>query len=192
LTILGLIQAGGRSTRFGSDKALAEIEGRPMIARVATVLRAGCARVAVNAPLEGGVADWARAAGLEVVPDAPDSPDGPLAGVVAGLAWTRARGGTLLATAPCDTPWLPADLAPVLAARLTDGARAVAARSVDGPQPLCALWRPSGHDTLRALLEGGRHPAVRTALAALDAVYADFPDPAAFANVNAAGDLGRV
>ena len=60
--ILGLIIAGGRSERFGSDKALAPVDDRPMIARVAAVLQAACEAVSVNAPLDSAVADWATRA----------------------------------------------------------------------------------------------------------------------------------
>ena len=44
------------------------------------------------------------------LPDPPGSADGPLSGVLEGLRWaTRMKGGEALVTAPCDTPFLPAD-----------------------------------------------------------------------------------
>lgn len=190
-TPVGAILAGGRSRRFGSEKALAEIEGRPMIARVAEVLARGCRLVAVNAPPESAAAAWARTAGLPVLPDPADAPDGPLAGLVAALGWAVEEGADLLATAPCDTPWLPEDVTQRLLDGLSPGAGVAFAANADGLQPLCAIWRTSRRRDLLGLMAGGRHPPVRAAAAALNGVAVDFPDPEAFANVNRPEDLRR-
>jgi molybdenum cofactor guanylyltransferase len=45
--ILGVVLAGGQSTRFGSDKALAEYQGHTLIARAVDALSGWCEYVVV-------------------------------------------------------------------------------------------------------------------------------------------------
>ncbi len=180
---LGVVLAGGRSTRFGSEKAVALVDGEPMIAHVAAVLARGCEEVAVSAPNDSGAAAWARSRGFRVLPDPPGAPDGPLADVLAGVTWTREQGAALLATVPCDTPRLPADFVDRLGAELGDAAAAFAVTS-EGAQPLCALWRATLIDPLAITLTGGAHPAIRVWLRSLGAAEVRFEDPGAFANLN--------
>ena len=157
---LGLVLAGGRSTRFGSEKAVAVVDGAPMAARVAAVLALGCEAVAVNARPDSGAAAWARDGGLSVLPDPPGAPDGPLAGVLAGLEAAGRLGFAWLATAPCDTPWLPPDLVAELDAGLGESLAATAV-TAEGSHPLCTLWSVALRPRLAAELAEGRHPSVR-------------------------------
>jgi len=183
--VLGLVLAGGRSRRFGREKALVEVGGRPMIAAVAEVLARGCEAVAVNAPESAGAAAWARIAGLDLVCDRPGDPDGPLAGVRAGLEWARARGAQWLVTAPCDTPFLPEDYV----ARLVAPGRTAAAETAVGGHWLCAIWGVGDLEALERWLSEG-HGRVEAFLQACGAVSVRFDEPAAFANVNRPEDLG--
>lgn len=159
---------------------MAEVEGAPMIGRVLRVLGAGCTALAVNARRQSGAAAYAFAHDLPLLPDGDDLPDGPLAGVLMGLKWAQAQGFRRLATAPCDTPHLPADLV----ARLSDASGAAYARTSEGSQPLCAIWRLEDLPMVAAALAGGRHPPVRQVLADVDARAVAFPDAPAFANLN--------
>jgi len=188
--ICGLILAGGRSSRFGSEKAVAPHLGRPLIAPVRDAL-APCAAVAVSARDESGAAAWAAVQGLDVLPDPPGAPDGPLSGLREGLRWARRRGAPLLATAPCDAPRLPPDLVPRLAAALPPGAGGAMAETADGLQPLVALWRVGpALAALERLMQGGAHPPVRDLLAAVGGVRVRFEPAWLFANVNTPEDLG--
>ena len=190
--MIGAILAGGLATRFGGcDKGLTRVGGRPILERVAGVLRAGCAPVVLNA--NGDPARFA-ALGLPVVPDSlPDRP-GPLAGVLAALDWAAGHhpGVEHVVTAPGDTPFLPRDLVARLAAehRLT-GATIVVARSGGRSHPVAALWPVALRDDLRrALVDEGLRKAglflERYPLAHVD--WASEPaEP--FFNVNTAADL---
>ena len=141
-----------------------------------------CRLVAVNAPKGSAAAFLALERDLPVVGDAPRHPAGPLAGLHAGLDWARARGGSWLATAPCDTPNLPDDLV----VRLRDAANAAGAYAVspDGRQPLCALWSVSLLEPLGEALAEGVHPAVREFQDFRGMKAARFADADAFANLN--------
>jgi molybdopterin-guanine dinucleotide biosynthesis protein A len=131
--VTGLILAGGESRRFGSDKALHLVDGRPMIEHVYNVVTGVVGDVFVS------VSDPSVDTGLpaehlsDVYPDA-----GPLAGMHAGLL--RCRSPWLLAAA-CDMPFLTADVLGLLLAARTGTMGPVVARSSDGQlHPLCALY----------------------------------------------------
>lgn len=168
--IAGLVLAGGRSSRFGSDKALAMLQGRTLLDWSLAALAPHC--IAVDVSGRG-------------LPDAPGDPDGPLSGIKAGLIWAKGLGATRLASLPCDTPWVPTDLIPRLAAV---EAPVVSARTAEGPQPLCALWSVDLLDPLAAALAEG-HPSVQRWQAAMGGVTVLFEDAGAFRNVNTAADL---
>jgi molybdopterin-guanine dinucleotide biosynthesis protein A len=180
--IAGLVLAGGRSRRFGRDKALADFRGRPLIAWSLAALRPHVAALGV-----GGPVSLAAELGVEAVPDAPGAPGGPLAGVLAGLVWAARRGGAHLATAPCDTPFLPPDLVPRLAAAI--GPRPVVAVRAARVHALCALWRADAAAPLAALIRAGKQLSMQALIDALGGGYADFEDEAAFANLNTPEDF---
>lgn len=93
--LLGAVIAGGRSSRFGSDKALAPIDGRPMIEHVVAALR----------PWVDELVICGRAYGEDrFLPDSPKQGLGPLAGFNAALRHAAANGFGAVITMPCDTP----------------------------------------------------------------------------------------
>jgi molybdopterin-guanine dinucleotide biosynthesis protein A len=186
----GLLLAGGRSSRFGAEKAVARFGGAPMMDAVAQCFDA-LPRVAVSARPESAAAAHARAIGADVVLDRAGAPSGPLAGVHAGMHWARRRGFTLLATAPCDAPRLPRDMFAHLLAALSDAPAAFAA-TAQGDYPLCAVWRCDLAAHLQSALADGRHPAVRVLLAGLGAVRVPFAEELAFANANTPAALAAL
>lgn len=117
MSTVGAVLCGGASRRMGRDKALIEVDGRPMAARVAAALRAGgCDRVLAV----GGdaAALEARVPGLETVPDRWPG-EGPLGGLATALSSATRPAGpdggeVVLVLAPCD--WLApaADVVAVL------------------------------------------------------------------------------
>src|SRR5215475_10070255 len=117
-SVVGVVIAGGRSVRFGGEKAVAMLGGEPLLMWAVKRLQRNCSAVAVNARPGTEAEALARAEGLIVLHDAPGDPAGPLSGVKAGLAWARELGATALAVSPCDVPLLPDDLF----ARLISGA----------------------------------------------------------------------
>jgi molybdopterin-guanine dinucleotide biosynthesis protein A len=185
----GLVLAGGRSRRFGGEKAVAVLAGRPLLLWTTDRLRATCAPVAVSARPGSGAQALAEREGLAVLHDAAGDPHGPLAGIRAGLAWAAGIGARSLAVSPCDAPLLTADVF----ARLIQaaGTGAALARTRDGPQPLCAVWPVSALTVITQALSGGAHPATWRVLEALNAVPVDF-DASAFANLNTPDDLAAV
>ncbi len=185
--IFALALAGGRSTRFGREKAVEPLGGEPMIGRVVRALSAGVERVAINAPPGSAAAAYALAHAHPVLADGEGGPSGPLAGVHAGLVWARDGGAAWLATSPCDTPLIPHDLVARLQGRRSPSG--AVARTADGLHPLCALWPVHALKMIEALQD---HPPVRDLLARLGAAAVDFEDAGAFANLNTPEEFAAV
>jgi molybdenum cofactor guanylyltransferase len=188
--IVGLVFAGGRSVRFGGEKAVALLEGRPLLQWAAERLGSVCATVSANVRNATEAEAVAKALGLPVVYDEPGDAAGPLAGVKAGLAWAEQHGASMLAVSPCDAPLLPDDLY----VRLLDVASggAAMAETGDGLQPLCALWPTAALPLVREALAGGAHPPTWQVLERLGARKVTFECADAFANVNTRDDLAAV
>jgi len=110
--ILGAVLAGGRSTRFGSDKALAMLGGVSLLEICDDVLVVG---------REGGIPDW----------PAPEM--GPLGGLAAALRHGRDKGFAYVLSAPVDAVGLEG----VLQA-LTPAPAYVASQPVIGLWPVSA------------------------------------------------------
>lgn len=185
--ITGLILAGGRSRRMhGSDKGLLLMRGLPLIGHVIGRLRPQVGPLLINANRNR---QEYESFGFPVIADALDGHQGPLAGLAAGL--NAARTEWVLA-APCDTPFLPADLVARLATAAHAAQRPVAmARSADGLQPLCSLVHRSLLDDLHGFLEQGQRQ-VRAWLERHGPAIAGFEDETAFVNVNAPGTLQQL
>lgn len=186
----GLVIAGGRSVRFGSEKACALLGGKPLLLWAVERLGSACSVVAVNARPGTEAEKLARARGLAVLHDAAGDASGPLAGVRAGLEWAGGLKLRTLAVSPCDAPLLPADLYTRLIAAAGDGA--AMAETDDGPQPMCALWPVSALGALEAALAGGAHPAIWRTLDSIGARRVRFENAGAFANVNTQQELAAV
>lgn len=178
----GLLLAGGRSSRFGAEKAVAPFGGRLMMDAVLTRFSA-LAACAVSARPNSPTAAHAQSLDLEILHDEPDAPAGPLAGIAAGLAWAKTANFKVLATAPCDAPLLPPELFPVLLASIGNAPAAFAVTDA-GEHPLCAVWRVEMADYIAAEFVDGRHPPVRALLADHRARRVHFKDVRAFANAN--------
>ena len=149
-TVTAVLLAGGRSRRFGTDKALHPVGERPMARWVYDAV----------APLVAEVLVSVRAPGTSPIPEAEEIVDlypgsGPLAGLHAGLL--RCRTPWLL-TVACDLPFLTkAGVAAVLAGRGAHG-RPVVARAQGGAiQPLCALYPVSLLPTVETALASGQY-----------------------------------
>ncbi|HUH12996.1 MAG TPA: molybdenum cofactor guanylyltransferase [Longimicrobiales bacterium] len=142
MTLLGAILAGGRNTRYGAHKALAEVGGEPIIERVRRALEGVSERVVllanepeVYAPL-----------GLDMRPDA-RAGLGPLGGIHAALLWARELETEGALAVACDMPFVPVELLRWLAAAghgepggAPPDVVVPESRSRRGLEPLCAFY----------------------------------------------------
>ena len=195
--ITGLILAGGRGSRMGGvDKGLQSFLGQPLVEHVLQRLQPQVKTVGINANrhLEAYAVFHAP-----VWPDGNDDYAGPLSGFQVGLQHCETA---YLLTVPCDTPFLPPDLASRLGQALdavgADIAMA-AAPEADASgvtrvrtQPVFCLLRAALLPSLQAFMrEGGRKIDAWTAQHATVTVAFDtaHDDTRAFFNINTLQEL---
>lgn len=186
-SVTGLVLAGGKGRRMGGvDKGLQMLRGRPMVEHVIERLRPQVAEVLINANQN---LERYGAWGCPVVTDAVGGFAGPLAGLQAGMRSTRQP---LILTVPCDSPFLPLDLAVRLEAALAAaGADLAVAKTYDQPHPVFALVRTAVLPHLEAFLARGERK-IDLWYASLRVVEVPFDDQeAAFSNINTPQDLAR-
>jgi molybdenum cofactor guanylyltransferase len=189
-SVVGVVIAGGRSVRFGGEKAVAVLAGRPLLLWAVRRLQSSCSAVAVNTRPDTEAAALARAEGLPILHDAPGDAAGPLAGVKAGLTWAQNVGASSVAVSPCDVPLLPDELFTRLINAAAGGA--ALAETPDGRQPLCAVWPVSALAEVTAALAGGAHPPTWLMLERIGATPVHFKSPESFANINTRADLAAI
>ncbi len=175
--LTGVVLAGGRSTRMGQDKALLEMSGRRLVDIVVDVLAAVCDGVVV-------------ASGPRPIPDLDvrqvhdTGEEGPLAGIVAGLATSTTQ---LAAVVAVDMPFADGQLLLDLAQRWT-GQVCVVPRAGGFVQPLHAVYAVAGQPKLRELLAAGQRSAAQ-AVEDLGALIVDVEDATFARNLNVPQDL---
>ena len=183
--ITGVILAGGQGRRMGTvDKGLRELRGKAMAAWVIERFAPQVDEMLINANQNLDV--YARF-GYRVIPDEIGGFAGPLAGLQRGLSEAS---HPLVATSPCDTPFLPADLVARLHAALeADAAQLAVARTGDQPHPVFCVCRRDVLPHLTAFLQqGGRKiDAWYATLKVVEVVFDDQPD--AFSNINTPSEL---
>ena len=177
---IGVVLAGGVGRRIGGDKAMVELEGRPLVLYPLAVLRAVLDEVVVVAkqstilpPLDADVAIWLEA----------DEPRHPLLGIVHALRCARGRPVIVVAG---DMPFVTRGLVSALARERSHGAPAVVPRAAGRLQPLCARYDPRA---LTALAASDFDAPVTEVVAALSPRIVDWPDDEPFFNVNHPEDI---
>ena len=166
--ILGAVLAGGQSTRFGSDKALAELGGHTLLARAVDTLSGWCEHVVVVGR---------ETAPAPTIPDWPHSGMGPLAGIAAALHLARDEDYEFVLTCGVDSAGMPEDLPDLLAP----------APACLADQPVIGLRPASAAGAIEEILSGeGRHSMLQFA----QAIGARMVNTAgACANINTPADL---
>ena len=139
--ITGVILAGGQSSRFGSNKALALWHGKPLIQHVTDALSSVFNDIVLstNSPADYGFLK------IPMIRDLYHDM-GPLAGIHAALHHT---GKPWIFVAGCDMPAVTPDLITCLCGYAKDEFEAVLPWLAAGPEPLCGLY----HKTALARIE---------------------------------------
>ena len=209
--ITGLILAGGRGTRMGRvDKGLQPFRGTTLVHNVLQRLSPQVHKAIINANRNLPQYQAAAGDGVPVMADRMGGFEGPLAGLQTGL---QACTTDLLLTVPCDSPFLPLDLAARLHAALQveDADVAIAVTLEQDPEAVADPQTPA-HDGA-GTLQRQRHPVFSllkaSLLPQLDAYLATgarriqgwhqtlrvaevlFDDARAFRNINTLEDLQR-
>ena len=187
--VAGVILAGGKSSRFGSNKALAQYQGMPMVQRIADRLAPLFSELLLvtNTPQQYAFLGWAMTG--DRFPDC-----GPMAGIHAALS-TVSR--PAIFACGCDMPLVEPRLVRYLCA-LAPGWDVVLPRLAEGPEPLYAVY---GKNALPAIEENLRqgHRKLGLLFASLkvrevgeEELLTVVPDLGTFHNVNRQHDLAAI
>lgn len=165
MTILGAVLTGGRSSRFGSNKAQALLGERSLAAHARALIAPYCADVVMIGG-EGGV------------PDLPEPGLGPLGGIAGALDYAAEHGFRCVLTIGCDMPRLPDGLIEALLHREP---------SYCADAPVLGLWPAALGAHLLAHLGLNGDRSVRGWARSVGAI--PVPSPVPLANINTPADL---
>lgn len=183
-----MVLAGGKSRRLGRDKAAVELDGCPMLARMVSLARRFCPRVAVSgrdpSPLVTGV-PWF----LDEEPGL-----GPIGGIVTALE----RYATPCLVLSCDLPLLDEETLERLMAAWRNKPQAAVMTTFLQPstgfiEALVSVYEPQAAPILRGAKEKGCRKLSRAIPPELrhHVPYA-MDEAGAFFNVNTPADLEQI
>lgn len=144
--MIGVILAGGKSSRFGQDKSLYVLEGRPMYEHVAESLN----KVQTIDEIVINTNDKLKASfkNYKVIVDDPMFVDhGPLGGLYVAA---REYPGEALMIISCDTPYVDAEWLNILVTEARRTGRTTITADQTREHPLIGVYQ---HDDLVGLLE---------------------------------------
>lgn len=187
--VAGVILAGGKSSRFGSNKALALHQGSTLIQTITRRL-AGLfpeTLLTTNTPEEYGFLGWPMAG--DIYPDC-----GPLAGIHAAL---RTVAQPRIFVCGCDMPLLNPTLIRFLCE--LEGDHDIVLPWLDeGPEPLYAVYSKNGLPIIEEQLAkkqykiGMLYEKLRIRKVTVEEILRIVPDLSTFQNINHQHDLARL
>lgn len=182
--VWGLVLAGGKSSRMGSDKALLRQDGETQLSRAVALLAEQVDRVFVSTRADQA-GDAERSKFEQIVDRYEDM--GPVAGVLSAMDKNNEVSWLILA---CDLPNIDGATIAFLLEQCSVEHPVTAYASVhDGlPEPLCAIYRPESRAMISSFVEQGII-CPRKMLIKSDTNLLVQPNPGALHNVNSPEDL---
>jgi len=181
--LYGLVLAGGRSRRMGSDKAALQTDGETQLKRTVRLLNRHVDYVFVSTRADQ--LDDVRS-GFNQIVDAYDDL-GPVAGILSAMDSDPEKSWLVLA---CDLPNIDDETIEFLVASADPDCPVTAYVSVvDGlPEPLCAIWRPGSRVIIERFVADG-YQCPRKMLINSPTRMLEQPVPGALHNINTPDDL---
>jgi molybdopterin-guanine dinucleotide biosynthesis protein A len=177
--LLGLVLAGGASTRMRRDKAALEYHGKPQVRWAWELLEELTESAFVS--VRRDQREEPLRVGLPQIVDQLERV-GPIAGIVSAL---RSHPRHAFLVVACDLPFIGRQTLEHLLEHRDAARAATAYRSThDGlPEPLCAIYEPAALASMEEFLAAGRD-CPRKFLLRSNALILDQPDPRSLDNVN--------
>ena len=184
--ITAVILAGGQARRMGgADKGLLLLNERPLLVWVLERIAPQVDEILISA--NRNLEQYANF-GYPVLSDSIPGFAGPLAGLHRTMQTAH---NDLILTVPCDTPFLPADLAQRLSDALTLESAQIAMPSAGGrTHHAVMLCQKNLAPDLAAYLESGERKVMKWQRR-LKQVVVPFDEPEAFTNFNTPEDLDK-
>jgi molybdopterin-guanine dinucleotide biosynthesis protein A len=182
--VWGLVLAGGKSRRMGSDKALLKLDGKSQLQRAVDLLETHVDRVFVSARPEQAD-DPERAQFAQIIDRYTDM--GPVAGILSAM---DSNGDVSWLVMACDLPNVDAETIRYLLQNCSAEHPATAYRSSHDslPEPLCAIYRPDARKMIHRFVADGIICPRKMLLNSATHLLTQ-PNPAALHNINSPEDL---
>lgn len=133
-----MVLCAGTSARFGQDKMLVDLGGKPVVAHVLARLGTQVEALALNAPMNDAYAQFNLPVLEDYLEGGHEGNLGPLVGVLTAMKWAASQGYTHVLTCAGDTPFIPLDWGAHLQAHARDGI--VVSQSAKRRHHICTLW----------------------------------------------------
>lgn len=180
--ITGIILAGGKSSRMGTDKGFLLWKGRPFIQHSILALKPVVSKLII-------VSDHTYYDRLsykrvrDIYPDA-----GPLSGLYSGLKASETKFNLVLS---CDVPLINSSVIEKLVANYHNDVAAVVCAADDKIMPLVALYHKNCYQVCKELLENGERRMMRllSELPSVDYILLDEDETKNVRNINSPADL---
>ena len=145
MQITSIILAGGKSRRMGTDKALLELEGKPLLEKAIGICKAFSSKILISSNnLEHGIF------GLPVVRDEIEN-CGPMGGVYSCLKKSESNWNFIISV---DSPFVEPEFLEFLISNIKEY-DAIVPVSSKGEEPLIALYNISSLVELKKMMETG-------------------------------------
>jgi molybdopterin-guanine dinucleotide biosynthesis protein A len=185
--ITGIVLAGGKSSRMGSDKSKMVLNGKTLIEYSIEALRPLCETVVISS--NNSIYDYT---GCEVWAD--ELPDGsPMIGIYSCLKRSLTETNIILS---CDMPLINKLLLEYLLSSSKDFDITVPIHGNNLIEPLCGIYKKSCIDVLKGFIDNGNYRLnefIRSASHLLVNVgqSTDFPE-SLFSNINTPDDFRKI
>jgi molybdopterin-guanine dinucleotide biosynthesis protein A len=185
--VTGIILAGGKSSRMGTDKGLQELCGRPLISYTIQVLSGLCDTIIISSS-----SDAYKSFGYDVVAD--EFPGiGPMGGIYSALNQSKTEKNLILS---CDLPFASHELLSYILKNSEGYQVAVPWQGEQHYEPLCGFYNLTVLHPMKAFIQKGNYklPDLFEAIKINRLVInneSDFYHENLFFNVNSKHDLAQ-
>ncbi len=148
MEVTGIILAGGKSSRMGTDKGLQALAGKPLIAYAIHALSALCKNVIISSS-----SDAYQSFGYKVVAD--EFPGiGPMGGIYSALRQSKTSNNLVLS---CDLPFVSPGLLSYILSKASGFQVAVPWQGNQHYEPLCAFYDLSVLEPMTEFISNGNY-----------------------------------
>jgi len=148
MAVTGIILAGGKSLRMGTDKGLQELCGKPLISYAIQVLSGLCSNMIISSSSDGY-----KSFGYQVVAD--EFPGiGPMGGIYSALRQSNTERNLILS---CDLPFVSEELLSFILENAIGCQVAVPWQGNQHYEPLCGFYRLSVLEKMESFIQRGNY-----------------------------------
>lgn len=148
--VTGIILSGGKSSRLGHEKGLAEFRGKPLISYAVETLKSVTDTLLISA--NNRLEEYSRF-GYEIVRDERKG-IGPVGGLLSTLKHSKTEQNLVLS---CDMPFVNAGLMNYLLLNVQEYDIVVAVHGKDSLEPLCGCYSRNVIDVLERQISKGNY-----------------------------------